>query len=138
MFSQKIYYLIVFLDFLSSSLFIPPQNVVYFLMLPFLVHKILTFYINGVLNCKCPAPRPKGKGGKVVSPRPRPPLPPRKYSWYSFLLDSESTIRVTVWPEGLCQRAIPVTPSGLELATLLFVAQCLYQLHQSAPRLYSI
>jgi len=24
----------------------------YFLMLPFLVHKIFTFYINGVLNCK--------------------------------------------------------------------------------------
>jgi len=27
---------------------------------PFLVHKILTFYINGVLNCKCPAPGPEG------------------------------------------------------------------------------
>ena len=58
-FSQKIY-LIIFLDFLSPSSFIPPQNVVYFLMLHFLVHKILTFYINGVLNCKCPAPGPKG------------------------------------------------------------------------------
>ena len=49
-----------FLDFLSPSSFIPPQNVVYFLMLHFLVHKIFTFYINGVLNCKCPAPGPKG------------------------------------------------------------------------------
>jgi len=29
-------------------------------MLPFLVHKIFTFYINGVLNCKCPAPGSKG------------------------------------------------------------------------------
>jgi hypothetical protein len=38
----------------------PPQNVVYFLMLSFLVHKIFTFYVNGVLNCKCPAPEPKG------------------------------------------------------------------------------
>jgi len=28
-------------------------------MLLFLVHKIFTFYINGVLNCKCPAPGPK-------------------------------------------------------------------------------
>jgi hypothetical protein len=37
-FSQQIYYLIIFLDFLSPSSFIPPQNVVYFLMLPFLVH----------------------------------------------------------------------------------------------------
>jgi len=57
--SQQIYYLIIFLDLLSPSSFIPPQNVVYFLMLSFLVHKIFTFYINGVLNCKCPAPGPK-------------------------------------------------------------------------------
>jgi len=28
-------------------------------MLLFLVHKIFTYYINGVLNCKCPAPGPK-------------------------------------------------------------------------------
>ena len=58
-FSKQIY-LIIFLDFLSSFSFIPPQNVVYFLMLSFLVHKIFTFYINGVLNCKCPTPEPKG------------------------------------------------------------------------------
>ena len=31
------------------------------------------------------------KGGKVVSSTHRPPLPPRKYSWYSFLLEAEST-----------------------------------------------
>jgi len=30
-------------------------------------------------------------GGKVVSLKHRPPLPPRKYSWYSFLLEAEST-----------------------------------------------
>ena len=30
-------------------------------------------------------------GGKVVSLTHRPPLPPRKYSWYSFLLEGEST-----------------------------------------------
>ena len=29
--------------------------------------------------------------GKVVSPTHRPPLSPRKYSWYSFLLETEST-----------------------------------------------
>jgi len=58
-FSQEIY-LIIFLDFLSPSSFIPPPNVVYFLMLHFFVHKIFTFYINGVLNCKCPALGPKG------------------------------------------------------------------------------
>jgi hypothetical protein len=31
------------------------------------------------------------EGGKVVSPTHRPPLPPRKYSWYSFLLEADST-----------------------------------------------
>jgi hypothetical protein len=31
------------------------------------------------------------EGGKVVSAMHRPPLPPRKYSWYSFLLEAEST-----------------------------------------------
>ena len=30
-------------------------------------------------------------GGKVVSLTHRPPLPPRKYSWYSVLLEAEST-----------------------------------------------
>jgi len=28
--------------------------------------------------------------GKVVSPTTRPPLPPGKYSWYSFLLKADS------------------------------------------------
>jgi hypothetical protein len=31
------------------------------------------------------------EGGKVVSRTHRPPLPPRKYSWYSFLLEAQST-----------------------------------------------
>ena len=50
-FSQQTY-LIIFSDILSPSSFIPPQNVVYFLMIRFLVHKIFTYYLNGVLNCK--------------------------------------------------------------------------------------
>jgi hypothetical protein len=40
--------------------FIPPQNIVYFIMLTFLVNKIFTFYINGELTFKCPAPGSKG------------------------------------------------------------------------------
>jgi len=36
-------------------------------MLPFLVHKIFTLYINFVLNCKCPAPGPKGKKNNVFA-----------------------------------------------------------------------
>jgi hypothetical protein len=31
------------------------------------------------------------EGGKIFSPMHRPPLPPRKDSWYSFLLEAEST-----------------------------------------------
>ena len=30
------------------------------------------------------------EGGKVVSPTHRPPLPRRKYSWYSFLLEAKA------------------------------------------------
>ena len=31
------------------------------------------------------------EGGKVVSPMHQPPSPPKKYSWYLFLLEAEST-----------------------------------------------
>ena len=34
---------------------------------------------------------PAQDGDKVVSPTHRPPLPPRKCSCYSFLLEAEST-----------------------------------------------
>ena len=42
-------------------------------------------------------------GGKVVSLTHRPPLPPRKYTWYLFLLEAEST------PGPLCDRKDYVT-----------------------------
>ena len=57
---NKYIYFFFFRFSLETSSFIPPQNVLYFLMLPILVDKIFTFYINGVLNCKFPAPEPKG------------------------------------------------------------------------------
>ena len=50
----------IFLRLAKQSKFIPLQNVVYFTSLPFLVRKIFTFYINGILLFKCPFPGPKG------------------------------------------------------------------------------
>jgi len=44
----------------KQSQFIPLQNAVYFITLPFLVRKIFTFYVNDVLLFKCPFPGPKG------------------------------------------------------------------------------
>ena len=44
----------------KQSQFIPLQNVVYLITLPFLVRKIFIFYINDVLLFKCPFLGPKG------------------------------------------------------------------------------
>jgi hypothetical protein len=50
-FSPQIY-LMIFFRLSAQSPFIPPQNAVYFIMLPFLVNKMFTFYINDVLHCQ--------------------------------------------------------------------------------------
>jgi hypothetical protein len=69
-----------------------------------------------------------GQALKVVSPTHRRPLPPRKYFWYSFLLESWVNPRFVVRPEGLCQRKIPMTPSGIEPAAFRLVVQSLNHL----------
>jgi hypothetical protein len=53
-----LYFIIFFLRLAKQSQFIPLQNVVYFITLPFFLRKIFTFYINDVLLFKCPIPGP--------------------------------------------------------------------------------
>ena len=54
--------------------------------------------------------------------------PPSKFSWYSFLLEAEST-----QGQGLRKRKIPVTSSGIQPATFRLVAHCLNQLRYRVP-----
>ena len=56
----NLYFTIFFFRIAKQSQFIPLQNVVYFIKLPFLVCKIFTFYINDVLLFEYPFPGPKG------------------------------------------------------------------------------
>jgi hypothetical protein len=46
-------------------------------------------------------------------------------------VDTRSTVR----PEGLCQWKIPMTPSGIDPATLRFLAQCLNHYANAWPRI---
>jgi hypothetical protein len=66
--------------------------------------------------------------GDVVNPKHRSLLPPRKYSWYSFLLESESTPGAIVGLEGLYPWKLPVTQSEIEPANYRLEAHCLNQL----------
>jgi hypothetical protein len=68
------------------------------------------------------------EGDKVVSPTHRPPLPPRKYSGYSFLSEAESTLR----PSAV-GRIKPMKNSS-DPATFWLVAQCLTQLRHCVPQ----
>jgi len=58
---------------------------------------------------------------------------PRKYSWYSFLLEAESTPGAIVCPEGLCKYKIPMTPLGIEPATFQHVTQCPNKMRHRVP-----
>jgi len=48
-----------------------------------------------------------------------------KYSWYSYLLEAESTPGPQCGWKDYVKTKIPMTPSGIESATFGLVAQCL-------------
>jgi hypothetical protein len=60
---------------------------------------------------------------------------PTKYTWYSLLLEAESTPGSLVQLEWLCQWKIPMTPSGIYPVTFRFVAQCLNHCATACPLL---
>ena len=76
------------------------------------------------------------EGRNVVSTMYRPPLPPpTKYSWYSFLSDSEWTPGPQWGRKGYAnEKLIPMTQSGIEPTTCRLVAQCLSQLRYHVPQ----
>jgi len=74
-------------------------------------------------------------GGKVVSLTHRPPLHPRKYSWYSFLLEAESTPGPECDQKDFMSMKNPLTPAGIEPATFRIVAQHLNHYATAVPKM---
>jgi len=52
-------------------------------------------------------------GGKFVSLKHRLLLPPRKYSWYSFMLEAESTPGPWCDRKDFMSMKNPLTPAGI-------------------------
>ena len=76
-----------------------------------------------------------GEGGKVISPKQRQPLHPLHQERSLVLISVRGWVDLMapVRPQGLSQRKIPMTPSGIEPATFRLKVQCLNQLHNRVP-----
>jgi len=72
-------------------------------------------------------------GGKVVSPTHRPLFTPQEMLLVLISVIGWVDPRAIVLSEGLCQRKIPVTPSGIEPATFGFVEQRLNHCATAVP-----
>jgi len=71
--------------------------------------------------------------GKVVSPMHQMPLPPRKSFLVLISVRGWVNPRAIVQLEGLCQRKIPMTPSGIKPVIFWLVAQRLSLLCHPLP-----
>jgi hypothetical protein len=60
-------------------------------------------------------------------------LHPKETSLILISVRVRVELRAIVLPEGLCQRKVPVTPQGIEIAAFPIVAQCLNQLRHRVP-----
>ena len=71
----------------------------------------------------------------VVGCQPYAPaaFTPNKYSWYSFLLEAESTPAPQCDRKDFMSMKNPVTPAGIEPATYRFVAQHLNHSATAGP-----
>ena len=67
----------------------------------------------------------------VVGCQPYAPaaFTPRKYSWYSFLLEAESTPGPYCDQKDFMSMKNPLTPAGIEPATFRFAALCYRRPH---------